>query len=215
MFRLESYTNTYQYCKSNWKPVVKEVRDYIIAMMPIVNLIFLQYRSHHAQTNINSPKIRQNIRHFFQIMTTCSRLTFIIGIFCSIYEVRINRPIGAVALFLFSSSVATTKLLADKEMRFELMALNANRNAQDLENLDGLMPGEPDGLADFNANWTRLLPPKARTWLSKLFTDSPTATEIVREQGERPISDYDSIAKEGASIDFPIKLFVRKRLLDD
>lgn len=209
MFGLEGRTNAYRYCTNNWKPIVKEARDYIIAMTPVVNLIFLHYRSNHAHKHDNSPEIRQNILHFFQVMETCSRLTFIIGIFCSIYDVRVNKPIGAVALFLFSSSVITAKLLADKEMRFGLMAINAS--ALDVEGIDRLISGEPDGLAYFDANWARLLPPKARTWLSRLFTDCPTATEIVREQGERSISEYDSIAKEGASIDFPIKLWHSKK----
>ncbi len=183
-------------------------------MIPVVNLIFLHYRSNHAQTHINSPEIRKNILHFFQVTKTCSRLTFIIGIFLYIYDTRVNKHFPAVALFLFSSSVITAKLLADIEMRFELMGVNATAQSAKkfIELVNSSSPGEDDGLALFNPEWVGLLSSQARLWLNNLCLDCPLIEPIVAPQRGAELAEIDTLIEDedGPSMEFPIKLVRRQ-----
>ncbi len=182
MFRLESCNNAYRYCASNWKPVVKEARDYLLAMIPIVNLIFLQYRCHQVQKHISSPEGQENIRHFFEVMKRCNRITTIAGfagIFHAIYCIQKRTLgiagtspllIGGISQVLFASSTVAGLLLEYQKRNIFKMIENAEGAA--LQNAMGATSergATSKKLTPFFANWTSVLSPQHRLWISRMF----------------------------------------------
>ena len=178
MFGIESFTNAYRYCASNCKPLVKEASDYLLAMTPIVNLIFLQYRCHQAPKHITSPEGQENIRHFFEVMKRCNGINIIAGfagIFHAIYCIQ-KRTLGiaetspllivGISQVLFASSTVAGLLLEYQKRNIFKMIENAEGAA-----LQNAMGATSKKLTPFFAKWASVLSPQHRLWISRMFQD--------------------------------------------
>ena len=175
MFRSESCTHTYRYCASNWKPLVKEARDYLLAMIPIVNLIFLKYRCHQAQKHIASPEVQANIRHFFEVMKICNGITAIAavaGIFHAIYCIQ-KRSIGITGIPPFLSIyLGINSALLEYNQRQIFKKIKSANNAA----LQKAVHAATEELADYDAKWRGLLSPQQLIWINRMFRDCEPVT---------------------------------------
>lgn len=205
MFRVESCNSAYQYCTNNWKPFVKETRDYLLAMIPIVNLIFLQYRCHQAQKHIASPEVQANIRHFFEVMKRCIGVTIIAaiaGIFHAIYSVQ-KRSIGItrISQFLFLSSTIASALLEHNQGQI----FKKTKDADNAALQEALGPAKKE-LTHLDADWLSLLSPQLLIWISRMFRDC-VSTDITVLDRTAPSNAFVS-GDDIMGMQSPIRLLI-------